>query len=73
MRKINLKNYPKFWDDLIGRIHSETDASGYVSSVNLKQWLKDWYGITVHITANGVFAEVYIQDNEYTAFLLRWA
>lgn len=73
MRKINLKSYPKFWDNFIGRVNKEIDPSSFVASVNIKQWLKEWYGITVHITSNGAFAEVYIQDADYTAFILRWA
>ena len=73
MKKINLKKYPKFWNDFIDRVHYEIHPSGFVSSSDQKKWLRDWYGITVHITANNTFAEVYIQDNEYTAFLLRWS
>ena len=73
MRKINIKSYPKFWDDFVGRVHTETDPSSFVASANIKQWLKDWYGITVHITSNGTFADVYMHDEEYTAFLLRWS
>ena len=73
MRKINLKSYPKFWEDFAERVNNEIDPRAAITSVSVKFWLKDWYGITVHITSNGAFAEVYIQDADYTAFLLRWA
>lgn len=73
MRKINLKSYPKFWEDFTSRVNKEIDPSSHMSSSNVKFWLNKWYGITVHITSNGAFAEVYIQDADYTAFLLRWS
>ena len=73
MKKVNLKDYPKFWNDFTERVNKDIDPSTPISGSVIKFWVKDWYGITVHIMSNGPLAEVYMMGPDYTAFLLRWS
>ena len=73
MKRINLKEYPKFWTDFADRINAEIDPSSHISSHNIKRWMLDWYGINVHIMNSGSLGEVYMLGQDYTAFVLRWA
>ena len=73
MRRVKLREYPKFWDDLVERVNESIDPSGHVSGALLKLWIKEWYNMDVYITSNGKLAEVHMHDAEYTAFLLRWS
>ena len=72
VKKINLKAYPKFWTDFVGRINTQIDPSAHVSGQDVKRLMQDWYGINVHIMQSGSLGEVYMLGQDYTAFLLRW-
>lgn len=72
MRKVNLKEYPRFWADFVDRINTEIDPSAYVSSQVIKHWMQVWYGINVHVMQSGSLGEVYMLDRDYTAFALKW-
>lgn len=73
MRRVNLREYPRFWSDLVDRVNTSIDPSSHVSGSLLKLWIKEWYGMTVYITSNGNLAEIHMHDADFTAFLLRWA
>ena len=73
MKRINLKEYPRFWIDFADRINAEIDPSAHVSGQDVKHWIQAWYGINVHIMHSGSLGEVYMLDPDYTAFVLRWA
>ena len=73
MKRINLKEYPKFWTDFADRINAEIDPSAHVSGQDVKRWIQAWYGINVYIMHSGSLGEVYMLDPDYTAFVLRWA
>jgi hypothetical protein len=72
MRKINLKAYPKFWMDFAQRC-ADIDPSMAMSSYQVKRYLLEWYGITVHITSTSEWAQVYMLDKDYTGFMLKWS
>lgn len=73
MKRVNLKNYPKFWNDVIGRINAHIDASAPIDGNRFKLWMKDWYGINVYVMPSSLVGEVYMLDEEYTMFALRWS
>jgi len=72
VRKINLKSYPKFWADFIGRVEAAYGTSYAVNVMTLKGHIREWYGINVHITATAEHGEVYMLDKDYTGFMLKW-
>jgi len=72
MRKINLKAYPRFWMDFAQRC-ADIDPSMAMSPYQVKRYLQDWYGITVHVTNFGEYAQVYMSNKEYTGFFLKWS
>jgi hypothetical protein len=73
MNRVNLKAYPKFWTDFADRVNQEIDPSASISGQDIKRWMRSWYGINVHIMHSGSLGEVYMLDQDYTAFVLRWA
>lgn len=73
MKRINLKEYPKFWTDFTGRIMDNIDPSAPLSGTLVKRCIKDWYGIDVHIMHSGLMGEVYMLEPEYVVFLLKWS
>ena len=73
MRKVDLRSYPKFWTDFSDRINKQIDPSAAISGQDIKRWMQAWYGINVHIMHSGSLGEVYMLDQDYTAFVLRWA
>lgn len=73
VRKVNLRAYPKFWADFIGRCDKETDPNWSIPSMLVKVYMEVWYGITVHVTSSAEFGQVYMLNKDYTAFLLRWS
>ncbi len=72
MIKINLKTYPKFWLDFAQRC-ADIDPSVAMSAHQVKRYLLEWYGITVHVISSSEWVEVYMLNKDYTAFLLRWS
>lgn len=73
MKRVNLKQYPRFWQDIIGRIQDCVDPSAAVSSYQFKLWMAEWYGINVYVMPTTQAGEVYMLESEYIAFSLRWA
>lgn len=73
VRKVNLKAYPKFWEDFVDRVSTHVDPSAHVSSQDVKRWMLAWYGINVHVMHSGSLGEVYMVGRDYTAFVLRWS
>lgn len=69
--KVNLKDYGDFWTDFITRARTAYPDL-FISTVSVKQWIKEFYGINVHVTPNSKIGEVYMMPQEYTAFLLKW-
>ena len=73
VRKVNLKSYPKFWADFIGRVEEAYGTSYAVPVSMFKKYIEEWYGITVHITSTAERGEVYMLEKDYTGFMLKWS
>jgi hypothetical protein len=73
MRKINLKAYPKFWADFVGRVETAHGTSYAVNVATLKGYILEWYGIAVHVTSSAERGEVYMLEKDYTGFMLKWS
>jgi len=73
MKRVNLKQYPKFWHDIVSRMQDHIDASSAISAHHFKMWLSEWYGINVYVMSTSVAGEVYMLESDYIAFALRWA
>jgi hypothetical protein len=73
MRKVNLRAYPKFWTDFIGRVEDIYGTSYSVNVTTLKRNIEEWYGINVHITSTADRGEVYMLEKDYTGFMLQWS
>lgn len=72
VKKVNLKEYPKFWADFVDRVNQEIDPSASISKYDIKQWIYNWYCIHVHVMGSGSLGEVYMLGRDYTAFIIRW-
>ena len=72
MKKVHLKEYPRFWADFTEKINTVIDPSAHVSGALVKLCIKDWYGIDVYIMHSGSLGEVYMLSKDYTAFALKW-
>ena len=73
VRKVDLRAYPKFWADFIGRVEDIYGTSYAVNVTTLKGLIEEWYGIRVHITSTAERGEVYMLDKDYTGFMLKWS
>ena len=73
MKRVNLIQSPKFWIDMNARINKYIDPSATVGSHHIKLWMKEWYGINVYVMPSTIAGEVYMLDEDYTMFVLRWA
>ena len=73
MRKVDLRAYPKFWADFIGRVEEAYGTSYAVNIATLKGLIEEWYGIRVHITSTAERGEVYMLEKDYTGFMLKWS
>jgi hypothetical protein len=73
VKKVNLKSYPDFWADFVGRVETAHGTSYAVNVVTLKRYIQEWYGIAVHITSTAEHGEVYMLDKDYTGFMLKWS
>jgi len=73
MRKVDLRAYPKFWADFIGRVEHVHGTSYAVHVMMLKGYILEWYGIAVHVTSSAERGEVYMLDKDYTGFMLKWS
>jgi hypothetical protein len=72
MKRVNLMLYPKFWLDITARINKHIDPSAAVGSYHIKLWMQEWYGINVYVMPMNQLGEVYMLDEDYTMFALRW-
>jgi hypothetical protein len=73
MRKINLRAYPKFWADFVGRVETAHGTIYAVNVATLKGYIQEWYGIAVHITSTAAPGEAYMLEKDYTGFMLKWS
>ena len=73
MKRINLREYPRFWADFVDRVNKQIDLGPSVSGYDIKRWMLAWYGINVNVMHSGSLGEVYMVGRDYTAFVLRWA
>ena len=73
MKRVNLKQYPKFWHDIVSRMQNHIDPSAAIGSQQFKLWMAEWYGINVYVMASTQAGEVYMLEPEYIAFLLKWS
>ena len=73
MKRVNLITYPKFWLDMTARINKHIDPSAAVGSHHIKLWMQGWYGINVYVMPTNQLGEVYMLDEDYTVFALRWS
>lgn len=73
MKRVNLQMYSKFWQDITARINKHIDPSAAVGSHHIKLWMQEWYGINVYVMPMNQLGEVYMLDEDYTMFVLRWA
>jgi hypothetical protein len=65
--------YPKFWLDLTIRINKCIEAEGGEGGLHhIKLWMQEWYGINVYVMPTNQLGEVYMLDEDYTVFVLRW-
>ena len=62
MKKVDLRKYPKFWADFIGRVEEAYGTSYAVNVTTLKGLIEEWYGIRVHITSTAERGEVYMLE-----------
>lgn len=72
MKQVQLKNYPKFWTDVVGRIADKIDPSSHFSGALFELYVKEWYDLDVHIVKFGLLGEVYMSESDYVVFLLKW-
>ena len=73
MKRVNLRMYPKFWLDMTVRINKHIDPSATVGLHHIKLWMQGWYGINVYVMPTNPLGEVYMLDEDYTMFVLRWS
>jgi len=73
VKRVNLITYPEFWLDITDRIRTTVDPSTAVGSHHIKLWMQEWYGINVYVMPMNQLGEVYMLDEDYTMFALRWA
>jgi hypothetical protein len=73
VKRVNLIQYPKFWIDMTARINKHIDPSAAVGSHHIKLWMQRWYGINVYVMPTNQLGEVYMLDEDYTMFVLRWS
>ena len=80
MKRVNLREFPAFWIDFRGRvleINQELDLCDgdkvvngwYRGSLDL---IRDWYGITVEMDWSGSLGTVFMSDQDYTLFVLKY-
>ena len=80
MKRVNLREFPKFWIDYRNQVidliqdvdlseGQKVIKSWYSGSENL---IKDWYGFTVKIDWAGSLGEVFMSDQDYTLFVLKY-
>jgi hypothetical protein len=55
------------------RINKYIDPSAAVGSHHIKLWMQEWYGINVYVMPSTIAGEVYMLDEDYTMFALRWS
>jgi hypothetical protein len=58
---------------MTARINSYIDPSAAVGSHHIKLWMQEWYGINVYVMPTNQLGEVYMLDEDYTMFALRWS
>jgi hypothetical protein len=72
VRKVDLRAYPRFWMDFAQRC-ADIDPSMAMSPYQVKRYLQDWYGITVHVTSSSEYTQIYMLEKDYTGFILQWS
>jgi len=70
---INLKRYPKFWNDFESRLHAAGMNNQQILVHRVNHLVQDWYGYTAIGEAHRRLTEVTMDDHDLTMFLLRWA
>lgn len=79
MYKVDLRQYPRFWNDFDNRVSlllTEDNSLGIKMATvraNLETWLYKWYGIRVRCKHSGFIGEVYMVEPEYLSFVLKWS
>jgi hypothetical protein len=58
---------------MTARINKHIDPSAAVGLHHIKLWMQRWYGINVYVMPTNQLGEVYMLDEDYTMFVLRWS
>lgn len=80
MKRVNLREFPKFWIDYRTRVIELTQdlditevskiiRDRYGGSATL---IKSWYGFNVELAWAGSLGEVFMSDQDYTLFVLKY-
>ena len=80
MKRVNLREFPKFWIDYRTRVIELTQdlditevskiiRDRYGGSATL---IKSWYGFNVELAWAGSHGEVFMSDQDYTLFILKY-
>lgn len=73
MNIINLKRYPKFWQDFTAKIHAVGMSNQPILVHRFDHLVREWYGYTVIGEPHRIVAEVTMDDHNLTMFLLKWS
>lgn len=70
--KLDLEKYERFWEDFDRRVAAlnEDAPIPYARYIEL---INEWYGVTMEVDELGNGAEVTMNDEDYTWFILKWA
>lgn len=80
MKQVNLREFPEFWSDFRSRvieINQELDLADGYKIFNgwysgSTKFIKDWYGFTVEMDRSGSLGAVFMSDQDYTLFALKY-
>lgn len=70
--KLDLEKYQRFWEDFDRRVSELNEAAPMSYSRNI-ELINEWYDITIEVDELGNSAEVTMNDQDYTWFILKWA
>jgi hypothetical protein len=73
MNIINLKRYPKFWQDFTDKIHAVGMSNQPILVNKFDTLVREWYGYDVIGEPHRIVTEVTMGDQDLTVFLLRWS
>lgn len=70
--KVNLKEYPKFWERLRIKVTARSQA-GLPMSQNMREILDKEFNLTVSINSYDILGNVVMDNATYTWFTIQWS